>query len=404
MAENGETLTAPLIHNQNAILHFIRSVIVSRPASVDPFFVLDIAAVAAMAERWTRNLPAVRPFYAVKCNPDLSLLRELAAYGFGFDCASRSEIEAVLSLDVSPDRIIYANPCKEATHIIYAAGAGVNLTTYDSVFEVEKIQKHHPNCELLIRIKPPDEGDAEFPLAKKFGALPEEVEPLLRAAQAAQLRVIGVAFHIGCGAKRGDAYKAAIKAARQVFDTAARIGMPKLSLLNLGGGYSAKGRLFESVAECITTGLTEFFSDEPEVTVIAEPGWYFAGPVFTLAVNVIGKRQRGNRREYWMNDGIYGSVKLYDEKIVPAPFACASNPENPTCHGEKTYESTLFGPTCDAADTVLTDHRLPELQVNDWLVFPRTGGYTKSVACNFNGFNVNSILTYVTDSTQAKTN
>ncbi|KAL6986791.1 Orn Lys Arg decarboxylase class-II [Sarracenia purpurea var. burkii] len=71
-------------------------------------------------DKWTRSLPAIHPFYAVKCNPDPTFLSTMAALGASFNCASRAEIQTVLSLVVSPDRIIFAYPCKAETHIKYA--------------------------------------------------------------------------------------------------------------------------------------------------------------------------------------------------------------------------------------------------------------------------------------------
>ena len=56
-------------------------------------------------------------FIAVKCNDDPLLLQTLAALGTGFDCASRSEIRSVLELGVDPSSIIYANPCKQKSHL-----------------------------------------------------------------------------------------------------------------------------------------------------------------------------------------------------------------------------------------------------------------------------------------------
>jgi ornithine decarboxylase len=60
----------------------------------------------------------VEPFYAVKCNPDLAIVRLLATLGCGFDCASMSEIDLVLNklgnqLNISPqslagDKLVYA--------------------------------------------------------------------------------------------------------------------------------------------------------------------------------------------------------------------------------------------------------------------------------------------------------
>ena len=59
--------------------------------------------------------------------------------GIGFDCASRAEMSAVLSLDVSPSRIIFANPCKIASHLQYARDQGVKLMTFDSKQELLKV-------------------------------------------------------------------------------------------------------------------------------------------------------------------------------------------------------------------------------------------------------------------------
>lgn len=49
---------------------------------------------------------------AIKSNPDMAIVRTLAMLGAGFDCASKQEIEQVLSIGVSPKRIIFANPTK----------------------------------------------------------------------------------------------------------------------------------------------------------------------------------------------------------------------------------------------------------------------------------------------------
>ena len=54
---------------------------------------------------------------AVKCNTDPILLKCLAKLGTGFDCASKSEIGSILDMGVSPERIVFANPCKPQSHI-----------------------------------------------------------------------------------------------------------------------------------------------------------------------------------------------------------------------------------------------------------------------------------------------
>ena len=55
----------------------------------DPFMVVDLGQVFELHAGWEEALPAIRPFYAVKCNEDPLLLKILAALGAGFDCASK---------------------------------------------------------------------------------------------------------------------------------------------------------------------------------------------------------------------------------------------------------------------------------------------------------------------------
>ncbi|KAM3276800.1 hypothetical protein ACQJBY_044908 [Aegilops geniculata] len=355
------------------------------------FYVLDLARVVDLYIRWHRALPDVRAYYAVKCNPEPALLGALAALGAGFDCASRREIEAVLALGVEPGSVVYANPCKPEAHIEYAARVGVNLTTYDCVEEVSKVKRCHPGCELILRIKGPDNGDAKVDLGTKYGAHADEVVPLLRAAQRAGLGVAGVSFHIGSGGTRTDVYRGAIEAARAAFDAAAALGMPPMRVLDVGGGFMAGGNAFEEAAAVIRDALAEHFGDLPCVEVIGEPGRYFAETAFTLAARVIGKRTRGEVREYWIDDGLYGSLNcvLMDD-YVPRPRPLAT----PRV-GEEGYTSTVFGPTCDSQDTVVTGYRLPEMSVGDWLVFDDMGAYSIGSGSHFNGFSMSDITTFL---------
>ncbi|EEF52797.1 ornithine decarboxylase [Ricinus communis] len=393
----GKTVKS-LPKTEHSLTEFVQSVILNTQVTKEPFYVLNLGAVAELMDTWSRQLPMIQPFYAVKCNSEPSLLGALAALGCNFDCASKVEIQTILSLGVSPDRIVYANPCKAESHLKYAASVGVNLTTFDSVYELDKISKLHPRCALLLRLKSPDDSAAKWAsLGSKFGALPQEVEPLLRAAQAANLTVSGVSFHIGSESTNPNAYRTAIASAKAAFDTAGRLGMPPMTLLNVGGGFTA-GSFFDEAATVINSALQDYFAEYPQLKVISEPGRYFAETVFTLAASIIGKRVRDDVREYWLNDGVFGSFLCVAYGITPPaclPLALSSNRTNPTCEGAPTHMSTLFGPTCDSVDKIVEEHQLPELETNDWLVFPNMGAYSKVCATNFNGFSPDVVFTYL---------
>lgn len=65
----------------------------------------------------------------------------LAAVGANFDCATKREIETVLSIGVKPNKIIFAHTVKQASHIQYASKVGVNVMTFDNAEELRKIKR-----------------------------------------------------------------------------------------------------------------------------------------------------------------------------------------------------------------------------------------------------------------------
>ncbi|XP_047051997.1 ornithine decarboxylase-like [Lolium rigidum] len=378
------------LKRKDAVSGLMRSIIAPGGDARSAFFVLDLGEVVHLYNAWRRALADVRPYYAVKCNPEPALLGALATLGAGFDCASRREIEAVLALGVKPGLIVYANPSKPEADIKYAAEVGVNLTTYDSEEEVAKVQRWHPGCELILRIKGPDNAEAKIDLGTKYGAHADEVVPLLRAAQRAGLNVAGVSFHVGDSAYRTGAYREAMEAARGVFDAAAALGMPPMRVLDIGGGFKA-GPKFDEAAGVIRNAVARYFGELPSVEVIGEPGRCLAETAFTMAARVIGKRTRGEVREYWIDDGVYGALScILMDHYVPRPRPLASS-----CPGEQTYTSTVFGPTCDSRDEVVVGYQLPEVIVGDWLVFDDIGAYAASTGANFNGFFTSDINTYL---------
>nr|AIC34714.1 ornithine decarboxylase 2 [Atropa belladonna] len=357
-----------------------------------PFYLLDLATIERLMDKWNNSFPNVKPFYAVKCNSEPALLTKLANLGANFDCASLLEIDTVLSLGINPNQIIFANPCKAISHIKHAATVGVNLTTFDSKLEVEKIKKWHPHCHLLLRIKAPRDSGSLRPLGKKFGVLPEEIEPLLHyACNVAGLKVVGVSFHVGSIAQDPNIYREAIAGARAVFDVADYLGIPKMQILNIGGGFRSTP-LFEEIAGVVNEAVQSYFP-EPNLTIIAEPGRFFPETTFTLVTHVIGKRVRDEKIEYWIDEGIYGSFRptLYNSCFMGIkPLSMKASKES--C---QVCESTIYGPSCDSLDAVAVGIKLPELQLNDLIVFYNMGAYSKCAGTKFNGFDTLSTPTYL---------
>ncbi|CAG0919795.1 unnamed protein product [Notodromas monacha] len=392
----------PLV-DDNFKVRDVANEIISGLTSEDAFYIVDIGSIITKFELWKKHLPRVEPFYAVKCNETDCVLQLMATLGVGFDCASKGEIQKVKEFGVSADRIIYANPCKSNSHLKAAAGAGVDLMTFDNDAELYKIKQVYPSARLVVRIRA-DADEAQCPLGIKFGADIQVVPHLLAVAANLGLNVVGVSFHVGSGCSDLAAFPRAIEASRAIFDLASQMGF-NFSLLDIGGGFPGGERssaAFSQMASLIRLSLDEHFPEGSGVRLISEPGRFFVTSAFTLVTCIIGKRQAklesvkvnvddggdDNRGEdhpgnmYYVNDGVYGSFNciLFDHQVVTAKLLHDYD------EGTKLYQSSVWGPTCDSLDCILPKVTLPSLEIGDWVMWPDMGAYTVSAASTFNGF------------------
>jgi len=355
-------------------------------------YFVDLGVVLKKYHQWISNLPRVKPFYAVKCNPNPAILNTLATLGVNFDCASKDEIDRVLSLGVAPNRIIYANPTKMKSHIKHANKTGVEMMTFDNADELYKVQECYPTAKLVLRIIT-DDSNSVCKFSTKFGAPLSDCPRLLSLAKELELDVIGVSFHVGSGCISVQSFVDAITSAHTVFQQAAEVGYT-LQMLDLGGGWPGidDGLItFPAIAEAIAPLLDDLF---PDTELIAEPGRFFAAESHTLAVNVFAKREVTDGDEqkflYYVSDGVYQSFNciLFDH-YEPSPLVLDV--------GERTrlYKCTIFGPTCDSMDCIAKDVYLPELKVGEWLYFKNMGAYTVAAASPFNGFKSTPTTFYI---------
>lgn len=324
---------------------------------------------------WKHQMPNVLPYYAVKCNPNPGILLTLAKLGANFDCASPGEIDLVLAQGVCPSRILYANPCKRLCDIAYAFSKGVVTTTVDSICELQKIARVAPKMKVVLRLYAND-PTAQCVLSNKFGACEDDWEGLLKEAKALDLDVCGISFHVGSGASSPDAFGQAIAQARKLYDMAILYGYV-LNMIDIGGGFSRK--TIHSISPIIHASILQYFHDIPNCCFIAEPGRFFAETCATLYARVIGIRGSCCT----ITDGLYGSFNnvVYDHASVPCPTILQEDGREK--RGE-VVETTVFGPTCDGFDTVMTC-MIPKVALGDYMVFRNMGAYTIAGACDFNG-------------------
>lgn len=376
-------------HPRMSAKELVTQKITSNNLTEEPFYVVDLGELTRLYQQWIALLPRVKPFYAVKCNPDSAIIKTLASLGAGFDCASAQELSQVISYNIDPSDIIMANPCKPFAHIETAKTLGIKWLTFDNKDELYKIKKTYPEASLILRILP-DDSHSLMRFGSKFGAPSTSWKELFVTAKELGLSVIGLSFHVGSLCTSANAFVDAVKLARKAFDVAAEAGLA-LNILDIGGGFPGSDDskvTFKEIANALRTALDELFPAKENFQIIAEPGRYMAHRTHTLATSVYAKRATATETPsassylYYINDGVYGSFNsIFFDHAHPIPF-----PLKHVAVDAPLYQSTIFGPTCDSLDLVSENTLLPEMHVGDWLFFPNMGAYTTTASSSFNGF------------------
>ena len=256
-------------------------------SSISSFFLVRRVELSLNARVWQTQLPRVKPFYAVKCNPFPLIINQFVDLKLGFDCASENEISQVLALGANPSSIIFANPVKTPTQILNAKEAGVNCLTFDSLDELEKFKIYHPKAQLILRISV-DDSKARHRIGQKYGASKKFISPLLQYAKSQHLDLVGVSFHVGSPNDDPKAYTLALQQCKEVFNLASMMGL-RLRIVDIGGGFSQA--TFNVVARVVREKLDALFPNCDKVEIMAEPGRFLVENAATLAVRIIGKRQ-----------------------------------------------------------------------------------------------------------------
>ncbi len=353
-----------------------------------PLFVVDHAILRKNYTEFKRLLPRVQAYYAVKANPDPAIVKTLYEAGCSFDVASMPEFlivhEYIKSLPDRErqafiwDKIIYANPIK-ANETLQDLDPYKPLVTYDNVAEIGKIRTYAPHAGLALRIRVPNTG-AMVELSSKFGAAPGEAVDLIAAAFDAGLVVEGLSFHVGSQTTNYDNFVQALNLAAGIFHEAALRGFDKLNILDIGGGfpapYNESVRPFEELARTLNSEFQRLFP--PRIEILAEPGRFLVATAAASVVKIIGAAIRDDKRCYYVDDGVYHTFSgiIFDHCRYPVrSFKSGLN-----------EISAIFGPTCDALDTISLAEELPELDIGDLLYTENIGAYSAASSTWFNGF------------------
>lgn len=355
---------------------------------------------------WTTHLPQIQPYYAVKSNPDPTLLAWIRAQRtLHVDCASPAEMDLCIKAGFGIDDILYANTMKSGEDLQAAADRGIRVTTTDSVEGVEQIATTSWRPRVIVRIAVDDRG-SRSPFSLKFGATEDEWLPVMRAIRQYNLPFGGISFHVGSASSNPEAFGMAIQRCR-AFQKAVNCDIP---LVDIGGGFQPNETLFQQTARQIQKGMRdwELDSGSPPRQLIAEPGRFFSAPTQTVLVPIVFKKTSKDRVRYMLDDSVYGQFSgiVYDHakpfwKVIRKDGdkdGDQGNDKDGNDQRKDKKKAFFFGKTCDSLDLIAIQDNAPDYEVGDVFAFPWMGAYTSASATEFNGFRYPT-KTYINDTT-----
>jgi ornithine decarboxylase len=352
-----------------------------------PFLLVDLGIIRKKYQNLRAKLPFAKVYYAVKANPMEEVILLLKELGSNFDVATRNELDQLLKLGITPDRISYGNTIKKERDIKYFHECGVSLYVTDCEEDLRKIARLAPGARVFFRILTEGTG-ADWPLSRKFGSHPDMTYNLAILARELNLEPYGLSFHVGSQQRDIGEWDSAISQCTYLFNALKEDHGIVLKMINLGGGFPANylrpAQKFDLYAKAITHFLeTNFEGGLPEIVI--EPGRSLvadAGIIVTEVIMTSYKSRFSTYKWIYLDIGMFGGMIETMDELIKYPI-----------YSDKSgiaEEVILAGPTCDSMDVLYEDYKykLPNtIAPGDRLLIFTTGAYTQSYSSvSFNGF------------------
>ncbi|MCK9531717.1 MAG: diaminopimelate decarboxylase [Gammaproteobacteria bacterium] len=323
--------------------------------------------------------------YAVKANSNLAVLNVLARLGAGFDIVSVGELERVLAAGGDPAKVVFSGVGKRADEMRRALDVGIHCFNVESEPELERLDRVAGELGLRapvsLRVNPDVDAKTHPYIStglkeNKFGIdIARAPEVYARAAEMANLEILGVDCHIGSQITQVGPFVDALERVLGLVDTLCERGIP-LRHLDLGGGL---GICYRDETPPLPGDYAAPLLDRlagRDLQVIIEPGRAIVGNAGVLLTRVEYLKHTGHKDfavvDAAMNDLMRPTLYGAWMNIVPVVER----------RGEaRKYD--IVGPICETGDFIGKERTLA-LEEGDLLAVRSAGAYGFSMSSNYN--------------------
>lgn len=327
--------------------------------------------------------------YAVKANPNLSVLQTFARAGCGFDIVSGGELERVLAAGGDAAKVVFSGVGKTRREMARALEAGVRCFNVESTAELEALSEvaraHGVNAPVSLRVNPNVDAQTHPYIStglthNKFGIAHEDaLAAYRRAAELPGIQVQGIDCHIGSQITQAGPYLDALDRVLDLVEAVEAAGIA-LHHVDFGGGlgitYTDEA---PPAADTLIAALLQRLDarGHGQRELILEPGRSLVGNAGVLLTEVLYLKPSAHKNfcivDAAMNDLLRPTLYEAVMGIVP----CTPRSGAP----EQTWD--IVGPVCESGDWLGRDRQLA-VQAGDHLAILSAGAYGMSMASHYN--------------------
>jgi diaminopimelate decarboxylase len=331
-------------------------------------------------------LPAVRIAFAVKSNPNLSVLKVLAAEGYGADVVSAGEMERALAAGMDPESVVFSGVGKTAVEMARGLEAGIgqfNIESEEEGLELAAIALAQGKvAPAVLRVNPDVDAGTHGKIStgkaeNKFGVPFDRAAAIYaRLATTPGIAIRGLALHIGSQLSSLAPLEAAFTKVGGLMQAIRAAGHP-VTHMDLGGGvgvpYKA-GEVFPQPAEY--AAMVDRVTRDWDVTLMFEPGRVITGNTGVLVTQVIRVKE-GVGAPWVVVDAAMNDLArpaLYD----------AWHDFSAVTPNSDTFVANIVGPICESSDTFAMGRDIDRVGAGDLAVFRTAGAYGATMANTYN--------------------
>ena len=324
--------------------------------------------------------------FALKANPNISILRLFAKYGGGADIVSGGELYKALKAGIPSQKIVYAGVGKTEEEIHLSLRSKILMFNVESEDELREINRiagiMRRKAPVALRINPDIDPETHPYIATglkrhKFGIpIEDAVEHYRIASSLKNIKVIGIHKHIGSQITKVSPFVDALRSILLLMDKLNAEGL-SIQYLDIGGGLGISYKDEEPpVPEDLARNLIPLLKGR-KLTLIVEPGRSIAGNAGILVTRVLYLK-KGEEKEFaivdaGMNDLIRPSLYSAYHRILPVI--------------RKQRSAVLYdvvGPICESGDFLAKERELKEVKRGEYLAVMGAGAYGFSMSSNYN--------------------